>query len=63
MIDRYHVLPRPYGGWNVRKQGNSRISRVFRYQKDALQWAQARARDVVLHDMHGRIVDRWTLRP
>lgn len=59
MIQRYHVMPTADHSWAVRVPGASRASKRFTYQEDAVQWAKDRAWDVVMHDLTGRIVERW----
>jgi hypothetical protein len=56
-----HVVPRD-GGWAVRKQGSSRVTRVFDTQSEAVGFARRVAKkssgDVFIHRADGTIRDR-----
>jgi len=40
MKKSHHVVPNQSGGWDVRKPGASRASRVFESRKDAIDYAR-----------------------
>lgn len=59
--DNQHVVPRS-DGWAVRGEGNSRDTRRFGTQKDAIRAARRIARnrgsELLIHGRDGRIRDR-----
>lgn len=61
MSRNQHVVP--YGGeWAVRTAGNTRVSSVYRNQKDAViaarKEAHSRSSEVIIHGKSGRVCDR-----
>lgn len=62
---RYHVVPRPDGGWQVLKEGTSRFSAQAATKKQALEKARWLAlrhapSQVLVHGRDGRIQDEST---
>jgi hypothetical protein len=57
-----HVIADPDGGWQVRRHGASRATRVFADQGDAVAYARRLARkhheDLFIHRRDGT-VERW----
>lgn len=55
-IDVYH---NPNGGWDVKKNDLSRVSRNFETKSQAMDWARQQARkeqrELVPHGLNGRI--------
>jgi hypothetical protein len=62
MTKSQHVVPNRHGGWAVRRAGSSRASRVFRTQRDAVQYAKQIASregaELYVHRGDGTIADR-----
>ncbi|HEX8832391.1 MAG TPA: DUF2188 domain-containing protein [Longimicrobium sp.] len=56
-----HVVPQN-GGWAVRREGDSKASRVFEKQTDAISHARDEARkaggELVIHGRDGRIREK-----
>jgi uncharacterized protein YdaT len=57
-----HVVPRADGGWNVRKTGAERATRIFDTQKEAIEYARELARkqsgELYIHRKDGTISGR-----
>lgn len=60
----YHVIPRPNGGWSVKKGRVSRASKHFDTQVDAIEWAKKATKteggEFVVHGKDGTIKRRDT---
>lgn len=61
MSRNQHVVP--YGGeWAVRTAGNTRVSSVYRNQKDAViaarKEAHSKSSEVIIHSKSGKFYDR-----
>lgn len=59
---KYHVVPTPKGGWNVKPSGSDRVTRHFDTKKDAVsfgrQLAKVRGLSVVIHRSDGSIMEQ-----
>lgn len=55
----HHVVPRPEGGWNVKRGGGSRASGHFRTKAEAVQRGRELSRrqgtELRIHNKDGRI--------
>ena len=62
MKKSHHVVPNQSGGWDVRKPGASRASRVFESKKDAVDYARNIAKkensELYIHRKDGTISHR-----
>lgn len=67
-MSNYHVIKNPTGGWNVKKEGASRISGNFQSQhkaeKEAKQYSSKNGGgEVRIHGLDGKIRDSDTVTP
>ncbi|WP_223901269.1 DUF2188 domain-containing protein [Adlercreutzia equolifaciens] len=57
-----HVTKRPDGLWQLKGEGNSRATRIFDTQRDAIEYGRDVARnqgsELVIHRPDGRIRDK-----
>lgn len=64
MSKNQHVVPNPNGGWNVIGEGNSKASKSFETQREAISYGREIARnqdtELVIHGRNGQIRDKDT---
>jgi len=63
MSRNQHVVP--YGGhWAVRKEGNTRITSVYKTKRDAIsaarKFASSGASELVIHGRNGKVLEKDT---
>lgn len=61
MAKNQHVVPPP-DGWGVRGEGNSKVTRVFATQRDAITYGRQQAinqsSELLIHGENGQIRER-----
>lgn len=67
-MSNYHVTKDPSGGWDVKKEGSTRISGNFETQKEAEKEAKQYSSnngggEVKIHGLDGKIRDSDTVPP
>lgn len=61
MAKNQHIVPHP-DGWGVRGEGNSKVTRVFDTQRDAIAYGRQQAinqgSELLIHRQNGQIRER-----
>ena len=57
-----HVVPSKNNGWNVRGEGNTRVTKHFNIKKDAVDYPRQISRnqksELVIHNKDGKIAQK-----
>lgn len=60
----HHVVPRPSGGWAIKRAGTTKAIKIFSTKGDAVEFAGEVSRDqgveIVIHGRDGRIMSIYT---
>ena len=60
----HHVVPKPSGGWAVKRDGAAKAIKFFSTQREAVEFAREISRkqglEIVIHGRDGKIVSTYT---